>query len=203
MGTVVAASSSVDGVAVGLRFVLVFVFFFAAIPKTVRRAEFESAVAGYALVPARWVGFVAAWLPRLELACALGLLLGAFVVPLGIAAGTLLVTFAGAAGLNLLRGRAIDCGCSGAVAPRQISWGLVIADFAMAGAAFFVATKNPRVLVIATAGSRVAHISNADGLALLALASTVVVGQLLITARQRLTATTRALKRDLSGGVFS
>ena len=81
----------IDAAALGLRFVLAFVFLVAAIPKLFGRAAFERAVANYALVPSLLVAIVAAWLPRLELGLAFALFLGVAVVPVAAGAAVLLL----------------------------------------------------------------------------------------------------------------
>lgn len=140
--TLAVLSSGVAVAALASRYGVGFVFLAASIPKLVGRADFEHAVSGYQLLPASWVSVVSRALPLVELVCAIGLLAGVFVpVGAGIAAVCLLM-FATAAGLNLIRGRAVDCGCGGAGASRQIGWDLVIGDIGLAAAAAFVAANN-------------------------------------------------------------
>ncbi|WP_231639158.1 MauE/DoxX family redox-associated membrane protein [Sphingomonas profundi] len=96
----------------------------AAIGKLRRRDDFAAAVAAYRLLPDVLVAPVAAALPPVEIAIALGLVAG---LPLACAAAAgLLALFAAAMAANLARGRRhIDCGCDPAAAPRPIGWRLV------------------------------------------------------------------------------
>lgn len=160
------------------RYVLAFVLLTAAIPKLVSRSEFERAVDNYALLPYALVTPVATWLPRIELACALTLLLGIAVSPVAAVAGLLMLAFAVAVAANLLRGRRIDCGCYSSVAPRRIGWWLVVGDLALAGIAVTVALRDPGTLALGAAETSSSP-SAEDGLALLMLAVALVLGYLL------------------------
>jgi uncharacterized membrane protein YphA (DoxX/SURF4 family) len=197
------SSSLAGGLGLTLRFALGFVFLLAAIPKLRSRREFAQAVSSYQLVPLSRVDLVATWLPRLELLCAFALLVGVFVTPVGIAAAALLFSFAGAVAVNLLRGREIDCGCNGAVAPRRIGWGLAVADVFMACAALFVAVVNPRVLSVVSIGTRPTSLTSGEGLALVFVGALVVVAQILAFAARRVTRTAGELDALVSEGVFS
>jgi hypothetical protein len=183
----------VDAAALTFRFILGFAFFAAAVPKLVAAGDFQRAVANYALLPPVLVRPVATWLPRLELLCASALLLGVAITPVAIGVAALLAVFASAVTTNLLRGRTIDCGCAGAVAPRQIGWGLVAGDLLLAGMAIVAAIANPDVLapdLLAPAASA-SSLTSQDGLALLLLASTLVLAQLLVSSWLNLRSATR------------
>src|SRR5215211_7230933 len=111
-------AGGVEAAALFLRFLLAFVFLTAALPKLFARDDFERALRNYELLPRRLVPTVAAWLPRVELACALALFAGfAITFVTAIAAGMLTV-FAAAVAVNLARGRIIECGCYSSSAPR-------------------------------------------------------------------------------------
>lgn len=166
------------------RYVVAFVFLTAAIPKLVERREFERAVRNYALVPDRTVPAVATWLPRLELACALALLLGVGVSLFAGIAAVLLLAFAAAIAVNLMRGRSIECGCRGFVASRRIGWGLVAGDMFLAGMAAIAALLAPGTLSL-FAGSD-SPIGSSDGVALLIVAGVLVVGWLTIASAREL-----------------
>ena len=114
------------------RYGLGFVFLGASIPKLLARADFQAALANYRILPDRLVAPVAQWLPRIELAAAAALFAGVFVTAVGLAVVTLLLVFAVAVGVNLARGRQIDCGCSGFTARRTISWPAVARNVALA-----------------------------------------------------------------------
>jgi uncharacterized membrane protein YphA (DoxX/SURF4 family) len=170
-----------EAAALSFRFILAFVFLTAAVPKLSGRREFERAVANYALLPPGVVRPVAAWLPRLELAGAVALLVGIVVVPIAIALCVLLVAFAFAVAINLLRGRLFDCGCFSSVAPRRIGWPLVGADLGLAGMAATVALADPGLLAVTTTDSG-SSLSSTEGLALLTLAGALVLGYLLVSS---------------------
>jgi uncharacterized membrane protein YphA (DoxX/SURF4 family) len=175
-------SKLVDAAALAFRFGIGFVFLQAAVPKLLARPAFERAVRNYALLPSSVVRPVAAWLPRIELICAIALLIGVAVPEVAMAGAFLLAIFASAVALSLARGREIDCGCQGSIVPRQISWSLVASDLALAGLALFVAITNPDVLTLDVPASAAStSLTTQDGFALLLLAGTLVVGQLLVS----------------------
>lgn len=162
------------------RYAIALVFLVAAAPKLLQRTAFEQAISNYALLPRFLVGPVATWLPRLELTLALTLLLGIAVTPSALAVGGLLIGFSAAVGLNLARGREISCGCSGTIAPRKVSWGLVAGDLALAGVAVLVALADPGVLAVYDGSSSNRSTLGADGLAAVAVAGTLVLGYALV-----------------------
>lgn len=191
----------IDAAALGLRFALAFVFLIAAIPKLFGRAELERAVANYALVPSSLVAIVAAWLPRLELGLAFALFLGVAVVPVAAGAAVLLLAFATVVALNLARGRRIDCGCQGSVAPRRIGWGLVTADLSLAAAAVAVAIASPRHLGVDWLGvSGRSSLSIDEGVAILTIAGGLVLTKQLISSWRALHAASRGTHIRQRGG---
>lgn len=184
----------IGAAAITCRYAVAFILLTAALPKLLARDEFERAVADYALLPPRLVGPVAAWLPRLELTCALLLLLGIAVAPASALASALLAAFSVAVALNLARGRRIDCGCFSTVAPRRIGWALVAGDLLLAGMAAAVALADPGVLTLDGRGTRSASsLSAEDGLAALVLAGTLVLAYLLVSTWGGVLRASRAL----------
>jgi hypothetical protein len=173
----------VNAAALAFRFVLAFVFLTASVPKLLARSSFERAVANYALLPSSLVRPIAAWLPRLELLCAIALLFGIAIMPVAGSAAAMLGGFAFAVAVNLVRGREIDCGCNGSVTPRQISWGLAVGDLALAGMAIAAAVANPHVAAYGFGGpaASASPLDWHDALAMLILAGTLVLGQLLVS----------------------
>ena len=168
------------------RFLLAFVFLSAALPKLVARADFQEAVANYALLPERFVAPVARLLPPLELVVAVALFAGLALRAVGLLVAALLLLFSTAVVVNLARGREIDCGCSHSVAPRRIGWRIVAADVALAAIAVLVALRSP-----AAAGAQ-------DTLAALALAASLFVGAQLLTVGLPIARTVRRLERELA-----
>jgi uncharacterized membrane protein YphA (DoxX/SURF4 family) len=175
---------TVDAAALAFRFILGCVFLSAAVPKLVNRGEFRRAVSNYGLLPPRLVTPAALAVPALELACAIALLLGVAVRPVGSIAAALLAGFAIAVATNLLRGRTIDCGCTGSVAPRAITWQLVVSDLALAGMAIVAAVVAPDVLAIApfASPSGATALAPDDGVAILVLGSALVLIRLLVSS---------------------
>lgn len=94
---------------------------------------FAGVVANYRLLPTGLVAPFAFALPVVEVGTALGLLLPATrPAAAGLAAGLLLL-FAAAMAINLLRGRGdIDCGCHAGPMRQRIGWPLVVRNLALA-----------------------------------------------------------------------
>lgn len=177
----------VDAATMTGRFLLAFVFLSAALPKLVARADFQEAVANYALLPARFVPPVARLLPPLELVVALALFAAVASRAIGLLVAALLLLFSTAVAVNLARGREIDCGCSHSVAPRRIGWRIVVVDVALAAIAVLVALSPPE-----SAGGQ-------DTLAALALAGSLFVGAQLLSVGLPIARTVRRLERELAG----
>lgn len=175
------------------RYVVGFVFLTAAIPKLFAQRQFAQAVSNYKLLPERLVSPVAAWLPRLELACGVALLLGILVRPVATIAAALLVTFTVGVAVNLRRGRDIECGCSGSVAPRRIGWGLVLGDLVLAALAVAVVVADPGVLTVIGSGtSSDSGLAASEGVAAFLLGGSLVLIYLLISAWNGVRQATRA-----------
>ncbi len=128
-----------DLLALGLREGLGLVMILASVPKLAARDEFVRAVGNYRLLPQPLVAPVSRLLAPFELAAGLALLVGVVVTPVALLVGVMLIAFAVAVAWNLLRGRRIDCGCAGTVAPRTISWPLVVRNLVLAAAALTLA----------------------------------------------------------------
>jgi hypothetical protein len=111
---------------------IAWLFVWAAWHKARGFGAFQAILASYRLVPARVIAPVAAGLLLVEALIAIGALLR---WPMALqAAMVVLVLYAGAIAVNLLRGRVLlDCGCGGR--PQPISWWLVGRNLVLAGAA--------------------------------------------------------------------
>jgi uncharacterized membrane protein YphA (DoxX/SURF4 family) len=177
-----------EALAVSGRFLVGFVLLVAALPKLGALDAFVRVASDYAIVPRRIATRVFRPMPVVEFLCGLCLVVGFAVRPAAIAAATLLIAFCAAVSINLLRGRRMDCGCGGSLAPRQISWTLVVADFTLASLAVLAATVSPSVLSLDAAlgfgrsGSRKAS----DAIALAIAAGAVTSLQQLATSHQAL-----------------
>jgi hypothetical protein len=122
MGPWVAADPVAVGAVVGA---LALVLFAAAWHKLGEPDVFEGALQAYQLLPAGAVTVSALLVPATR-------------APALWAFAALVLVYAGAMAVNLWRGRRqIDCGCGGEVHP--LSWGLVLRNAVLAGAALLVA----------------------------------------------------------------
>ncbi|HKV48590.1 MAG TPA: MauE/DoxX family redox-associated membrane protein [Candidatus Acidoferrales bacterium] len=102
--------------------------------KIFRPGQFVAALRDYRLVPSRIFPFVAIALPVLEFSAGLAILVDR---ESPVAAGTgaiLLLAFAGAMAINLMRGRRPSCGCE--IRKHPVSWLLVLRNVVFAGLAF-------------------------------------------------------------------
>lgn len=114
-----------------IRIALALLFAAAAIHKLRDRATFQATLAAYELVPAALAPVVIG----VELGVAAALCVPTFGAVGVLAAAVLLLVYATAIGVNLVRGRDIDCGCAGPAARRPIGAGLVVRNVVLAAAA--------------------------------------------------------------------
>jgi hypothetical protein len=196
---VLGATGVAYSVALSSRFILGFIFLFAAVPKVVHRSEFAAAVADYRLVPPRANRFIARWLPIVELLVGAGLLIGADVALWGYVSSLLLLCFGAAVAVNLVRGRKIDCGCQGSASTGPISWWLVATDVVLAVLAAGVAHLNPAVLA-ATPSGGAAPVERSDAVAYLCLALLAVIGWMLGVSHFRLARLVSRFERRIAVG---
>lgn len=96
-----------------VQFVLAAVFVVAAAGKIADPPGFAHEIHNYALLPGFAVNALALVLPWLELVCGLALFVGVARRSSARILGLLLVVFVIALGINLIRGRPVDCGCFG------------------------------------------------------------------------------------------
>jgi hypothetical protein len=106
-------------------------FLAAAVPKLRHPKGFVLAVLEYRVLPNRLSWFYARLLPPLECLLALLLLTGVAVRSAAVVVSLLLLSFIVAVGINLLRGRELDCHCFGKVTRRPIGWRLLLQDVAL------------------------------------------------------------------------
>jgi hypothetical protein len=115
-----------------LQFGVAALFVVAAVHKTMGMRDFRGVLAMYRLLPEQLVTPAAWCIAASEAVIGAGVLLRERVGY--VAAGTLLLGYAVAMGINLARGRRfIDCGCGGATQP--LSWGLVARNALLSAAA--------------------------------------------------------------------
>jgi hypothetical protein len=88
---------------------------------------FRAAIDGYALVPTRFVPFLAGCAVIAEIALGIALLLPPINLLAGCGSASLLAVYTVAIVLNLGRGRSrIDCGCAGPAGSLPLSWSLAV-----------------------------------------------------------------------------
>ncbi|MCW5622348.1 MAG: hypothetical protein KIS79_14670, partial [Burkholderiales bacterium] len=113
---------------------LALILFAAAWHKLSEPEVFAGALLAYRLLPAAVVPGVARALPVLEIVLGIAILVPVSHTPALIATALLMLTYAAAMGINLMRGREqIDCGCGGDAHP--LSWALVVRNVVLAAAA--------------------------------------------------------------------
>jgi hypothetical protein len=127
-----------DPVAVGAVVgALALVLFAAAWHKVAQAEVFAAALQAYELIPVGAVLAVGRALPVVEAAIGIGMLVPLTRQPALIGFAALMLLYAGAMGMNLLRGRRqIDCGCGGESHP--LSWALVLRNAVLAALALSV-----------------------------------------------------------------
>lgn len=86
------------------RFGLSVVFLVAGLSKLSAPKRFVGVVRDFELLPGRLVTPLATWLPRLEILCAILLVLGAWQQAAPAVVASMLVLFSGAVAVNLLKG---------------------------------------------------------------------------------------------------
>ena len=105
--------------------------FRAAVHKAVDLQRFGGVLSDYDIGPAGLARLLREVIPGLEIGAAALLASGVMATKGAVLAAFLLVAYAGAMAINLLRGRAeIDCGCGGPGQP--IGWALVARNLALA-----------------------------------------------------------------------
>jgi uncharacterized membrane protein YphA (DoxX/SURF4 family) len=167
----------VEAVALGGRFVLGWLFLLAGATKLADLNTFEDAVRDYRILPARLVRPVARALPPTEIVAGVLMGAGVAVTVVGVGLTLLLVVFATAVMINLVRGRSIDCGCFGTGGSERISWGTVARDVLLAAVAAAVVAVSPGELALPVFGppAMAAALSESDALAVLVATTGLLV----------------------------
>ena len=122
-----------------LRLTLGGLLILAAITKLTDRAAFQTAVAEYQLLPHTLERPFAAALSIIELALGTLLLAGLGTVIAAWAAVPVFLSFSIAIGVNMARGRDLDCHCFGSVQSEPIGWPSLIRSSALVIASLIVA----------------------------------------------------------------
>jgi hypothetical protein len=131
----------------GLSLLLGGVFVSAALPKLRHPKGFLLTVLEYRILPEGASRLYARLVPPFELLAALLLFAGVAVRPIALLLGLLLISFLIAVGINLARGRDLDCGCFGSgrakSASRRIGPDLVLQDLGLLAASLLLAALVP------------------------------------------------------------
>ncbi len=102
-------------------------FIYASMYKINYPGEFAETIAGYQIAPHWAVNISAAVLPWVELISGVLLVVGIRVRSAAVVTGLLMIMFAIAMFINLMRDAAISCGCFNAIG-EQISWWTLARD---------------------------------------------------------------------------
>lgn len=105
-----------------LRYVLGFIFVYAAIEKIAQPEEFAKAIINYRMLPLFSINSVAILLPWIELLAGLGLIAGVSIRGNSLLVLSMLAVFSVAVGIALLRGLDISCGCFGTASASKVGW---------------------------------------------------------------------------------
>jgi hypothetical protein len=167
---------------ISIRLALALLFAGAAWHKASNLHRFEAVVRGYHLLPAPWLPAASRLLPLVEAVLALGLVYGPSGLVAACGAATLLLIYAAAIAVNIVRGqRDIDCGCFASSSRAPLSPGLVGRNLGLTAASLLtLAPQRARTLV---------------WIDWLTVGMTLIVLSLLWLASQRLAQTAPALRR--------
>lgn len=121
-----------------LRYVLGFVFVYAAIEKIAIPEEFAKAIMNYRILPLATVNLAAIVIPWIELLAGLGLIAGVSIRSNAVLILSMLVVFSIAIVIALVRGLDISCGCFGTASASKVGWARLGEDIAMIIGAWIV-----------------------------------------------------------------
>lgn len=183
----------------GCRFALGLTLAAAGVSKLSERQQFSDAVANYKLVPQRFVNGVAVRLPFVEAGLGLLLVLGILTRPAAIAVAGLLASFVGAVSINLVRGRVINCACFSVTLPRKISWGTVLRNMLLMGAATLLVVDPPTTWALNSTLSRGGHISSEAALLVLMTSTLLAVSAALVFESVHLIRLVRQHRLEVEG----
>ena len=189
-------------VALVFRFSLGYVFAIAGISKVSEGPGFARAVRNYEVLPQSLVAPVARWLPRLELAGGLLLLMGVLQSAVSSGLAVLLLGLMYGVGVNLVRGRRIDCGCFGSGGAARISWLTIARNLILATMALLLAIYPSVTLAIPSPweSSPAGVVAPGDAVAVaMATISSVVIFQL-VGAVARLSSVSGIIKTLVLSG---
>jgi uncharacterized membrane protein YphA (DoxX/SURF4 family) len=129
---------SAMAVEVALGAMLGLVFMASAVPKLRHPRGFVLAVLEYRVLPPRLSRLYARLVPPLEFLLAFLVLTGTAVRSAAAVMSVLLLSFIVAMGINMARGRDLDCHCFGRATTRPIGWRALLQDVVLLGASIAV-----------------------------------------------------------------
>lgn len=170
-------SEIANGFAVAGRFGLAAIFFSSGFGKLRHPSEFRDAVDSYDVGPAALRRLTMHTLPAIEVGLAIFWLSDQLPAVAAIVTIGLLSGFTTAMAINLRRGRAIPCGCSGLLRSGTVSWGAVIRNCGlslMVLLALVAGQRSPWIVGTKSLQEDVHLLLNADA-ALLVFTATVLL----------------------------
>jgi uncharacterized membrane protein YphA (DoxX/SURF4 family) len=123
---------------IALRYLLGFIFIYAAIEKIAVPEEFAKAIMNYRILPLPTVNMMAIVIPWVELLAGLGLIAGVSIRSNALLILSMLLVFFVAIAIALIRGLDISCGCFGTASVSKVGWARLGEDAAMIVGAWIV-----------------------------------------------------------------
>lgn len=148
------------------RWTLAGVMVVAGLGKLADREGFVQAVINYQILPRGVARTFARLVPWSELGSAVLILSGQWAIPGAWLSGLLLLGFTAAIGINIVRGRPVNCGCLGKLTADKVGWPLLLRNVLLIGLA---------ILVIAPLDER-ALVSTSEWFAMSTLIISAVIG---------------------------
>ncbi|MCS7016955.1 MAG: DoxX family membrane protein [Gemmatales bacterium] len=124
------------------RWTLAGVMVVAGLGKLADREGFVQAAINYQILPHGLARAFAQLIPWSELASALLILSGRWVALGALLSGLLLLGFSAAIGINIVRGRPVNCGCLGKLTRDKIGWPLLLRNTFLIGLVILVITSH-------------------------------------------------------------
>ncbi len=114
-----------------LRYLIGFIFLYAAVEKIAQPEEFARAIMNYKILPLFSVNIAAIIFPWIELLAGLGLIARVQTRANALLIAAMLVIFSIAIAIALVRGLDISCGCFGTASASKVGLGRLFEDIAM------------------------------------------------------------------------
>lgn len=136
------------------------IFLISALPKLRRPKNFILMVLEYRILPPYVGKLYGALLPPAELTLALFALMGILLRFTAIMMSCLLLSFIAAIGINIKRGRELDCGCLGVLKKRPLGKVLLFQDGLFLGGTLFIGITHTWISIESWSVLRLIGISN-------------------------------------------